>query len=74
MTTSLTWFVSAREHAEMAAAKLRWLEADPELKFAEEELREAADHLRVALNLCEDTARALKNRARPSSTTVGGEG
>lgn len=55
----------------LAAAKLRWLEADPKRLFAEERLNEAADQLRVALNLCEDTARTLKNSAVSQHSEAG---
>lgn len=58
--TGLTWITAARERAERAAYKLRILETDPHRSFAVEELTEAENELRAAVNHCEDSVRSIE--------------
>lgn len=70
----LTWLVSATERSERAISKLKEARRDTTSKWCEYLLAEAADELRTALNLCEDSLRALKHStpsAQPISAQAG---
>lgn len=62
--SGLTWIATATERAERAVSKLKWAHRDPDSKWTPDLLSEAADELRTALNLCEDSIRSIRNGGR----------
>lgn len=63
MSKDLTWIASVTAHTEAALSILKWaasLVGDDDRPMQRHLLREAADHLRTAANISDDSARSLR--------------